>query len=317
MWYLLYIKYILKSFFQFYLHKDYYLLVNQNLKHGIIFGLISAFFFAIMSIFVKILGPNLPVSMLIFFRFSLSLLFLIPFLLRDPEFEFKLIPSHPKMYFMRIFCPMIALAIIFYSIPRFKIVDVLLLQNSAPLFVPLLAWLIAGVSTPKMVKIGIVIGFIGVAITLNPTSNLLDDIYSLIPLAAGLMIAITVVYIRLIGKVNTPKQIFFYYFFFTTLISGIWVIFDWKTPVGTEQWILIIGISLSGLIYQVFSTMSYLKAPVRIMSPLVFMQTVFGGILDWFILDNIPGISTLIGAILVITGGVITVYFGLHLVKQN
>ena len=293
------------------------MLVKQNLKHGITFGLVSAFFFALMSVFVEILGPDVPVSMLIFFRFSISLLFLIPFLIRDPEFEFKFIPSHPKMYFMRIVCPMIALAIIFYSIPRFELVDVLLLQNSAPLFLPILAWLIAGVGTPRMVKIGIVIGFLGVAITLNPTSNLLDDLYSLIPLAAGFMIAVTVLYIRLIGKVNTPKQIFFYYFYFTTLISGIWVLFDWKTPAGSEQWLLIIAISLSGLLYQVTSTMSYLKAPVRIMTPLVFMQTVFGGILDWFILGHIPGISTLIGAILVITGGIITVYFGLHLVKQN
>jgi len=43
----------------------------------------------------------------------------------------------------------------------------------------------------------------------------------------------------------------------------------------------------------------------------------FGGILDWIIWNNIPGISTFIGVILVITGGVITVYFGLHLVKKN
>ena len=293
------------------------MLVEQNLTHGIIFGLTSAFFFALMSVFVKILGPEVPVSMLIFFRFSLSLVVLLPFLLRDKNFKFSLIPEYPRMYLIRIVCPMIALAIIFYSLPRFEIVNVLLLQNSAPLFVPILAFLIAGVGTPNMVKIGIVIGFIGVAITLNPTTDLLRDLYSLIPLAAGLMIAITVLYIRLIGKVNTPKQILFYYFYITTLISGIWVLFDWKTPDTIDQWLLILAISVSGLIYQVLSTYSYLKAPVRLMSPLVFMQTVFGGVLDWLILNNIPGISTLIGAVLVITGGVITVYFGLHLVQKN
>lgn len=293
------------------------MLVEQNIRQGILFGLSSAFFFALMSQLVKMIGPDTPISMLIFFRFSLSFIVLLPFLIRDKDFKFKLIPSHPGMYLIRILCPIAALAIIFYSLTRFELVNVLLLQNSAPLFVPILAWLISGVSTPNKVKIGLVIGFIGVAVTLNPTANIFKDLYSLIPLMAGLMIAFTILYVRLIGKVNTPKQILFYYFYFSTLISGIFVLFEWKTPENPEQWFLILGISISGLLYQVLSTYSYLKAPVRLMSPLVFMQTVFGGILDWIIWSNIPGISTIIGAMLVITGGVITVYFGMHLVNKN
>lgn len=293
------------------------MLVKQNIRQGILFGLFSAFFFALMSQLVKMLGPGTPVSMLIFFRFFLSFIVLLPFLIRDRNFKFKLIPSHPGMYLIRIVCPIVALAIIFFSLTRFELVNVLLLQNSAPLFVPILAWLITGVNTPNKVKIGLVIGFIGVAVTLNPTANIFKDLYSLIPLLAGLMIAFTILYIRLIGKVNTPMQILFYYFYFSALISGFFVLFEWKTPENLEQWLLILGISISGLLYQVLSTYSYLKAPVRLMSPFVFMQTVFGGVLDWIIWNNIPGVSTIIGAILVITGGVITVYFGMHLIKQN
>jgi len=291
--------------------------LEQNLRLGIIFGLSSAFIFALMSQLVKILGPDVPVSMLLFFRFLISLIVLIPFLIRDKTFKFNIIPPYPKMYLIRILCPMIALAIIFYSINRFEIVNVLLLQNSAPLFVPILAWLITGANTPHKVKLGLIIGFIGVAITLNPTSNIFEDIYSMLPLFAGLMIALAIIYVRLIGKVNTPNQMFFYYFYITTVISGIFAVIQWKTPSTMEQWLLILAIGISGLFYQVLATYSYLKAPVRLMSPLVFMQTVFGGMLDWIIWNNIPGISTIVGAVLVITGGVITVYFGMHLVKQN
>ena len=293
------------------------MLVEQNLKLGIIFGLSSALLFAVMSQLVKILGPDVPVSMLLFFRFLISLIALTPFLIRDKEFKFNLIPPYPKMYLIRILCPMVALGIIFYSINRFEIVNVLLLQNSAPLFVPILAWFISGANTPHRVKLGLLIGFVGVAIILNPTSDIFQDIYSMLPLFAGFLIALAIIYVRLIGKVNTPKQMFFYYFYITTVISGIIAVFEWKTPVSTEQWILILGVGICGLFYQVLATYSYLKAPVRLMSPLVFMQTVFGGVLDWIIWNNIPGISTVVGAVLVITGGVITVYFGMHLVKQN
>ena len=293
------------------------MLVEQNLRLGIIFGLSSALLFAVMSQLVKILGPDVPVSMLLFFRFLISLIALTPFLIRDKDFKFNLIPPYPKMYLIRILCPMVALGIIFYSINRFEIVNVLLLQNSAPLFVPILAWFISGANTPHRVKLGLLIGFVGVAIILNPTSDIFQDIYSMLPLFAGFLIALAIIYVRLIGKVNTPNQMFFYYFYITTIISGIIAVFEWKTPATTEQWLLILGVGICGLFYQVLATYSYLKAPVRLMSPLVFMQTVFGGVLDWIIWNNIPGISTVVGAVLVITGGVITVYFGMHLVKKN
>lgn len=270
-----------------------------------------------MSQLVKVLGPDVPVSMLLFFRFLISLVALVPFLIRDKDFKFNLIPPYPKMYLIRILCPMLALAIIFYSINRFEIVNVLLLQNSAPLFVPILAWLITGANTPHRVKLGILLGFIGIAIILNPTTNIFYDIYSMLPLFAGFMIALAIIYVRLIGKVNTPNQMFFYYFYITTVISGIFAAVQWKTPETMDQWLLILAIGICGLFYQVLATYSYLKAPVRLMSPLVFMQTVFGGILDWIIWNNIPGISTIVGAVLVITGGVITVYFGMHLVKKD
>ena len=293
------------------------MLVEQSVKLGIIYGLISAFLFALMSQLVKVIGPDVPVSMLIFFRFLISLIAITPFLIRDKDFKFNLIPPYPKMYLFRIICPMIALGIIFYSINRFEIVNVLMLQNTAPLFVPILAWLITGVNTPNKVKLGIVLGFVGVAVILKPTTDIFKDLYSMLPLFAGFMIAFAILYVRLIGKVNTPNQMFFYLFYITTVISGIFAIFEWKTPNNPEQWLLIIAMSICGFFYQVLASYSYLKAPVRLMSPLVFMQTVFGGILDWIIWNNIPGISTLVGAILVITGGVITVYFGMHLVKKD
>jgi len=66
-----------------------------------------------MSELVKILGPDVPVSMLLFFRFLISFIALIPFLIRDKNFKFNLIPPYPKMYLIRILCPMIALGIIF------------------------------------------------------------------------------------------------------------------------------------------------------------------------------------------------------------
>ena len=52
----------------------------------------------------------------------------------------------------------------------------LLLENTAPLFVPILAWFITGANTPNKVKLGIFMGFIGIAVVLNPTTDIFKDL---------------------------------------------------------------------------------------------------------------------------------------------
>ena len=47
---------------------------KECIKCGVLYGIISALSFAIMSVFVKLIGQDLPTSILIFFRFGTSLI---------------------------------------------------------------------------------------------------------------------------------------------------------------------------------------------------------------------------------------------------
>ncbi|KTD26017.1 MULTISPECIES: DMT family transporter [Legionella] len=279
----------------------------QSLKLGLLYGVISAFSFATMSVFVKKIGGLLPTSQLIFFRFAISLMILLPWIITDKTFRLKV--EHPMQYVVRILAGLMALFCVFYVVKFLPLVDALLLNNTAPLFVPLIAWALLGAKTPKKAILGIIIGFLGVGLILNPGHEILS-FASVIALASGFLTALAIVQMRIISKSSSTKQMLFYYFMISTLASGFVAALQWESPESSEIWLFLLAIGVFGTSYQIFATLSYATAPVRLMSPLVFLIVVFGGFFDWLIWDYVPNLFTLLGAILVIIGTIITVYFG-------
>jgi drug/metabolite transporter (DMT)-like permease len=280
----------------------------QNLKLGVLYGILSSFSFAIMSVFVKLIGKDLPVSMLLFFRFATSLILIIPWLFADPHFTFKI--YQPSQYVIRIFSALFALFCVFYAIKFMPLVDTLLLNNTAPLFVPIIAFILTGARTPKKALWGIILGFIGVGIILNPSKEIFSSPVSLIALASGIFAALAIVQMRIISKSSAMNQMLFYYFFVSTIATGLVAIFQWQSPANLYLWMLLLNIGIFGTLYQLFATLSYVTAPVRLMSPLFFLIVIFGGLFDWVLWNHLPSFLTILGAILVIVGAMITVYCG-------
>src|SRR3990167_3222530 len=287
---------------------------QQNIKLGVFYATISALSFALMSVLVKKIGNNLPTSMLIFFRFGVSLILLLPWAIKNPDFTFKV--HKPAQYIIRILAALLALFFVFYAIKFIPLVDALLLNNTSPLFVPLIAWLLVGAKTPAKALFGIALGFLGIAIILHPGLKIIS-FASLIALVSGLLAALAIVQMRLISKTSQTIQMLFYYFLVSTIISGVIAAFQLKSPLGYETWFLLLGIGIFGTLYQVFATLAYVTAPVRLVSPLVFLTVIFGGLFDWLMWGNTPNLLTYSGALLVIIGAIITIYFGQKSIKQT
>jgi len=279
----------------------------KHIKLGIFYGVISALSFAVMSVLVKEIGQELPTSMLVFFRFAISFILLLPWIITDPHFTLKVI--QPFRYFIRILASLSALSCIFYALKFMPLTDALLLTNTAPLFVPIIVWLLVGAKIPKKASLGVILGFLGVGIILQPDKAIFS-MPALLALAGGFLSGFAIVQMRLISKTSTVKQMLFYYFLVSTLVTGVIVVLQWQTPATIKIWLMLLGIGILGTLYQVFATLSYAAAPVRLMSPLIFLIVVFGSLFDWLLWGHIPTFITIIGALFVIMGVIITVYFG-------
>lgn len=283
----------------------------QHIGRGVCFAIISALAFAIMSVFVKMIGTGLPTSMPIFFRFAVSFLLLLPWVIRSTSFRFKV--TQPLRYTIRIVSALLALFLMFYALKFIPLMNALLLNNTAPLFVPMIAYFLTGAKTPHQAWLGILLGFIGIALILHPNEQIFSNPASLIALASGILAALAIVQMRLVSKSSSMIQMLFYYFLVSTVISGLVVIKQWQMPTA-HLWWLLLGVGIFGTLYQVFATWAYVTAPVRLVSPFMFFMVIFGGVLDWVIWGHIPNTVILIGAATIVIGSLVTIYFGKKIV---
>ncbi len=286
----------------------------QRLGRGVVYAIFSALSFAVMGVFVKMIGTQLPTAMPIFFRFGISFVLLLPWVFMSSAFRFKV--TQPIRYVVRILSALLALFLVFYALKFVPLMNALLLNNTAPLFVPMIAYCLTGAKTPHKAWLGIVVGFIGIVLILHPNQDIFSNPASLIALASGILAALAIVQIRLISKTSSVIQMLFYSFLVSTVVSGVVAGIQWQTPT-TQVWWLLLGIGIFGALYQVFAIWAYVAAPVRLISPLMFFMVIFGGLLDWSIWGHVPSPMTLIGSGIIVIGSIMTIYFGkIGLVKK-
>jgi drug/metabolite transporter (DMT)-like permease len=279
---------------------------EQHIGKGVTFAILAAVSFTSMSLFGKIIGDKASTDMILFARFFISLVLLMPWVIKNPKEALHL--EKPITIVTRSLFTLFAFACFFYALKFIPLSSALLLNNTFPLFVPIVAWFTAKRHTPYKVWLGILLGFIGVGLVLKPAPGFFQ-IASIIGLASGILAAIAVVIIRGLTKTTPVTQILFYNFFICSVLTGILLPFGWKS-FDTYTFLLLLGVGFFGAAYQFFSTLSYAKTPVRITSPLMFLCILFGVIADWLIWHKILDIIALTGMACVIVGGIVSIYFG-------
>ncbi len=255
-----------------------------------------------MSVFVKLIGEGQSTTNIVFSRFALGFLILLPWFLTDKNL-FKI--DNKIRVILRCVTSVMAMVCVFYSLKFMPVANVLLLNNTFPLFLPLLSWTMLGLATPMRLFVGITIGFIGVALVLHPSASTFNW-HALIALLSGLLAALAMLQIRLLIKGSTNKQILFYLFAFGTVVSGLFLPFSFTIP-SQYQLILLLFVGLFGAGYQLFLTLALNYAKARIVAPIYFSCIVFAAVSDWLIWGiNITFIE-LTGMVLIIAGGILTI----------
>lgn len=279
---------------------------KQHIPLGITFTILAALSFTLMSLFGKIIGDGASTDTLLFARFFISLVLLVPWILKSPREILQV--SGPFKLISRSLFTFFAFVCFFYSLKFIPLSNALLLNNTFPLFIPLAAWAMLGTKTTHKIWIGILIGFFGIALVLNPNPKSFQPA-CLFALASGLLAAVAIVIIRTLTKTSTTLQILFYNFLLCSILSGLALPLHWK-PFDKQTAFLLCGVGIFGASYQLFSTLAYGKAPVRLTSPLMFLCIVFGAVADFFIWKELPSTLSWIGMALVIIGGIITIVIG-------
>lgn len=274
-----------------------------RLSLGIFISLIAYLFFITASSLVWNLQERFPIIQVLFIQNVVSFLCIFPLAVRKgfARLKTQVLPIH----LIRDIFGVISYYLFFVAIRFIDLINATTLNYVAPFFVPLVWWIWMKEKVSLNVWWSIIVGFIGVAIILNPSRQIFQFGF-IVGLFAGITSAVALCAVRVLNLKKEPTSRTLFYFFSTSAILSFpfaWVY--WTPPTGAE-WIQVIAIGVATAIAQLFLTIAYRYGTASYLSPLGYATVVYAGFVSYFLFKQPLSWRTAIGSLLIIAGGTAT-----------
>jgi drug/metabolite transporter (DMT)-like permease len=285
---------------------------KQNIKLAAFFMITSSVAIALMTAFVKDMSCSFSTQILIFYRFLAPLLItLIIFLIFRNVGDLK--TPVLGLHFLRALAMVLGSYALFFTLRHLPLTETNLLWNTAPLIIPVLAWIFLGEKPGEKAWLALLISTIGVLLILKPGHELFNPV-ALIGLSAGFAVAVSLTTLRKLAQIEPTNRCVFYFLFLSALIAFIPVaLFGWETPAqayycgisGLALVELFLLVGITAWMVQYFRTLANSMAPAAIIGPFIYITIPVSLLIDWFYWQHIPDFFTLIGAVLLFVGAMI------------
>jgi drug/metabolite transporter (DMT)-like permease len=288
---------------------------REEFGKGAAYMLLSSVTLSLFTLFAKFGADHTSFFLLLFLRFCIPLLLLIPFLLSTMSLKELFWIGNVKMQFLRSGCILLYQYSIFYYLTYASLLDATVLQNTAPLFMPILERIFFKHRFDKKVLLSIGISFVGVLCILQPDSDIFARL-SVVGFLAPLGQAGSQVLYGHQAKKENQRFTLFYMFFLCSIFTGIIYVFS-KGFFGGDPtlekysfwlWMNILFLGIVSILNQIFRGVAYQHGKASALAPFLYVSIIASAILDWAIFHHLPNWLSLVGAILVIVGGMIQIY---------
>lgn len=286
----------------------------MNASAGIVMKILAALSSTLMLACVKGLDGAIPVGEVIFFRSVLALVPLMIWLRVQGSILDGIRTRNVRGHFLRGLAGTGGLYFSYLSLLYISLTDVTAINYAAPLFTVLLAALLLREKVRHHRWVAVVAGFSGIMVmfsghlSLNASFSLSASAGILLALMAAFCTACALVQIRFLNGKEKPGAIAFWFAVTTALTSLITLIGGWKIPHGS-QLLLLVGCGLLGGITQILMTLSLRYAEASLLAPFDYTTLLWSVAVGYLLLGNLPESTTVIGAILVVSGGLYSVLY--------
>ncbi|OGN63726.1 MAG: hypothetical protein A3E80_00690 [Chlamydiae bacterium RIFCSPHIGHO2_12_FULL_49_9] len=275
----------------------------SRLGLGIVISLVAYLCFVTASSLVWNFKGCFPTIQIIFVQNFVSFICILPIALRKGPARLK--TNVLSTHLIRDAFGVMSYYLYFVAIRFLNLMDATTLSYTVPFFVPFVWYVWMKEKINVHIWWSIIVGFIGVAIILNPSRQIFQ-IGFVFGLFAGICSAIALSAVRVLNLHREPmSRVLFYYFLFGTLLSLPFAWVYWVNPLE-YQWFKMIGIGVVTAVGQILLTVAYRYGTASYLSPLGYVSVIYAGLISWIIFDKPLGIRSLIGTLLIVVGGTIT-----------
>jgi drug/metabolite transporter (DMT)-like permease len=195
-----------------------------------------------------------------------------------------------------------AVSCYFYAIAHLPLADAVLLNQSIPLFVPLVEWVWLGEPIPPRLWRALLVGLAGLLLILRPGFGVFQPV-ALVGLASAALASIAQVGIRRLTRTEPVTRIVFYFGLIASLAAAPPAALTWRTP-SPATWAVLVLMCALATIGQLTLTRAYVYAPAARVGPFLYAGPVFAGLLDWLLWGRLPDPLFVAGAALVVVAAI-------------
>ncbi|WP_006245424.1 DMT family transporter [Mycolicibacterium tusciae] len=275
----------------------------ENLVLGALLTTAAFFCVALVGTLAKVSGQYTSTGVLLLFQNAICLLFVTPVALRGGWSPLR--TDKIGLHLLRAATGTACWYALFFAITQIPLANATLLTYSAPLWMPLIAWVVTRQRVSRMTWISAGIGFAGIMLVLRPQGHGFN-VGELAALAGALFLAVAMMSVRWLGATEPMIRVLFYYFLISTVLSVPIAVLDWR-PIHASAWVWLIGLGFAQLFSQILIVVAYRYAPAEKVGPFIYTVIVFTALIDWIVWDHRPTLVTNLGMALVIGGGLVAV----------
>lgn len=269
----------------------------KSRNKGILYIILSAFFFALMNTFVRMSG-DIPSIQKSFFRNLVAFFFALIILLKEHQ-SFSGKKENLKYLILRSLFGTVGILCNFYAVDHLLLADASMLNKMSPFFAVIFSCFLLREKVKPAQALAVAAAFAGSLFIIKPNIVGMELGYALIGLLGGMSAGIAYTFVRFLGQ-RGEKGPFIVLFFsgFSCLVTLPYLIF-YFTPMSAAQVgiLLLAGLSAAGGQFSI--TAAYCHAPAREISVYDYSQIIFSAVLGFFLFGQIPDGFSILGYIII------------------
>ena len=270
---------------------------TANRKKGILFILSAAFFFSLMTVFVRLSG-DVPTMQKAFFR-NIVAAFLAAFILMRSGEKFYIPRTSLLDMFLRCSIGTMGILCNFWAVDHMRIADANILNKLSPFFAILMSIFILKERPNRVEWLSVLLAFIGAAFVAKPGAGI-ASFPALVAILGGFTAGTAYTYVRKLGLSGVKGPVIVFSFsVFSTLILLPNILLNYH-PMSVKQFVFLVLAGCSAAIAQLSVTAAYQNAPARDISVFDYSQVVYAAMFGFLLWGEIPDAWSFLGYAIII-----------------
>lgn len=276
--------------------------MKHNYYFSGVFALLRVFLISMSFVLAKKLDSNVSSMSILLIRSVFSFLLLTPIFIKQRT---KIINTNRLgLHLLRGIFGSVAMFCIYYSTRRLPLALSSTIAMSLPLFITLLSCLILHESIKQKQWLLLILGYIGVTISLNPFQTSIVDSSILLGILANIFLSLSVIVTKTLSKLDSASKIMFYYNLVLVLVPTIFNR-DINIDVSYNDMLMLFLIGLISACTQFFSIKSLSYSTPSFVAPFEYTRLVFAIPLGFIFFGEHTNVHTLVGAAIIIYSNII------------